>query len=83
MDIMEQAFLNELKEIQSSVTIFLLNGTKLQGILVDYDNDTLFLRREGHTQMIYKQSVSTVMPSMSVHFERKSVETVKNTQNIS
>ena len=83
MDMMEQAFLNELKEIKSAVTIFLLNGTKLQGILVDYDSDTLFLRREGHTQMIYKQSVSTVMPSMSLPFERKSVETVKNTQNIS
>ncbi len=83
MDIMEQAFLAELKENKSAVTIFLLNGTKLQGILVDFDEGALFLRREGHIQMIYKQAVSTIMPSIAVRFERKPMNSVEASQNIS
>ncbi len=67
----EEAFLAELKRTETSITVFLLTGTKLQGILADYDDGALFLRREGHTQMIFKHAVSTVMPSLALQFGKK------------
>ena len=49
-----------------SVTVFLVNGVKLQGIITFFDNETLLLRRDGHTQLIYKHAVSTIMPGEAV-----------------
>jgi len=45
------------------VTIFLINGVKLQGVVSSFDNFSLLLRRDGHVQLVYKHAVSTVMPS--------------------
>ena len=55
-------FLNKLKEKETSVTVFLVNGVKLQGIITWFDDASLLLRRDGHTQLIYKHAVSTIMP---------------------
>ena len=62
----QDAFLGELKNKEVSVTIFLVNGVKLQGIITWFDDSTILLRRDGFTQLIYKHSVSTVMPSSPV-----------------
>ncbi len=62
----EEKFLNELETSQTSVTVFLLNGTKLQGILVGHTQYVLFLRRDAHTQVVYKHAVSTIMPSQPI-----------------
>lgn len=62
----QNAFLNELKTQEISVTVFLVNGVKLQGIITWFDDNTILLRRDGFTQMIYKHSVSTVMPGTPV-----------------
>lgn len=59
-------FLNDLKKNKVSVTVFLVNGVKLQGIITWFDNFSLLLRRDGHTQLIYKHAVSTIMPSTPV-----------------
>ncbi len=66
MVVSENDFLNELTKSEIAVTVFLLNGTKLQGILSDFDDNALFLRRDSHTQLIYKHAVSTIMPSISI-----------------
>ena len=59
-------FLNDLRKNKVSVTVFLVNGVKLQGIITWFDNFSLLLRRDGHTQLIYKHAVSTIMSSTPV-----------------
>ena len=59
-------FLTKLQKEEISVTVFLVNGVKLQGIITFFDNETLLLRRDGHTQLIYKHAVSTIMPGEAV-----------------
>lgn len=65
----QNTFLTELKTKEISVTVFLVNGVKLQGIVTWFDEDTILLRRDGFTQLIYKHSVSTVMPSAPVNID--------------
>ena len=62
----QEDFLNDLKKNKVSVTVFLINGVKLQGIITWFDENSLLLRRDGHTQLIYKHAVSTIMPSIAV-----------------
>ena len=59
-------FLDEIKEQKDAVTVFLINGVKLQGIITRHDDESLLLRRDGHTQLVYKHAVSTIMPSVAV-----------------
>ena len=62
----QEDFLNDLKKNKVSVTVFLINGVKLQGIITWFDENSLLLRRDGQTQLIYKHAVSTIMPSTAV-----------------
>lgn len=62
-------FLNDIKKNKVSVTVFLVNGVKLQGLITWFDNFSLLLRRDGHTQLIYKHAISTIMPSTPVDIE--------------
>ena len=62
-------FLNDIRKNKVSVTVFLVKGFKLQGIITWFDNFSLLLRRDGHTQLIYKHAVSTIMPSTPVDIE--------------
>lgn len=62
-------FLNNLRKNKVSVTVFLVNGVKLQGLITWFDSFSLLLRRDGHTQLIYKHAISTIMPSSAVDFE--------------
>ncbi len=62
-------FLNNLKDNKISVTVFLVNGVKLQGLITWFDSFSLLLRRDGHTQLIYKHAISTIMPSAAVDIE--------------
>lgn len=62
----QEDFLSDIKENKISVTVFLINGVKLQGVITFFDGDTLLLRRDGHTQLVYKHAVSTIMPSQAV-----------------
>ncbi len=64
----ENKFLALLKDKEISVTVFLVNGVKLQGIVTWFDDATLSLRRDGHTQLIYKHAVSTIMPGEAIEF---------------
>lgn len=66
MNKVQSDFLNDIKEQKMAVTVFLINGVKLQGIITSHDEESLLLRRDGHTQLVYKHSVSTIMPSVAV-----------------
>lgn len=62
----QDVFLNFIRKNKTPVTIFLVNGVKLQGIVTWFDNFSVLLRRDGHTQLVYKHAISTVMPSAPV-----------------
>ncbi len=61
--ILQDQFLNEVRKQKAPVTVFLVNGVKLQGIITGFDNFCVLLRRDGHSQLVYKHAISTVMPS--------------------
>ena len=60
---LQDTFLNSVRKNKMPVTIFLVNGVKLQGIITWFDNFCVLLRRDGHSQLVYKHAISTVMPS--------------------
>jgi host factor-I protein len=62
----QDVFLNYTRKNKTPVTVFLVNGVKLQGIVTWFDNFSVLLRRDGHTQLVYKHAISTVMPSVPV-----------------
>src|SRR5829696_5633615 len=63
---LQDVFLNHVRKNKVPVTVFLINGVKLQGVISSFDNFCLLLRRDGHVQLVYKHAVSTVMPSAAV-----------------
>ena len=60
---LQDIFLNSLRRSKTPVTMFLVKGVKLQGIITWFDNFSVLLRREGQAQLIYKHAISTIMPS--------------------
>ncbi|MCB1563411.1 MAG: RNA chaperone Hfq [Alphaproteobacteria bacterium] len=58
----QDVFLNKIRKEKMSVTVFLVNGVKLQGIVTWFDNFCLLLRRDSHVQLVYKHAISTIMP---------------------
>lgn len=63
---LQDLFLNALRRSKTPVTMFLVKGVKLQGIVTWFDNFSVLLRRDGQSQLIYKHAISTIMPSGSV-----------------
>ncbi len=62
----QDVFLNHIRKNKVPVTIFLVNGVKLQGIVTWFDNFSVLLRRDAHSQLVYKHAISTVMPAAPV-----------------
>ena len=62
----QDVFLNHVRKSKTPVTVFLVNGVKLQGIITWFDNFSVLLRRDGHTQLVYKHAISTVMPGAAI-----------------
>ncbi|WP_375290221.1 RNA chaperone Hfq [Qipengyuania sp.] len=59
---LQDAFLNLLRKTKTPVTMFLVKGVKLQGIVTWFDNFSILLRRDGQSQLVYKHAISTIMP---------------------
>ena len=59
---LQDVFLNHLRKNKTPVTLFLVNGVKLQGIITWFDTFSILLRRDAHSQLVYKSAISTVMP---------------------
>ena len=64
---LQDVFLNHIRKNKTPVTIFLVNGVKLQGVVTWFDNFSVLLRRDGHSQLVYKHAISTVMPGAPVN----------------
>ena len=62
----QDVFLNFVRKNKTPVTVFLVNGVKLQGIITWFDNFCVLLRRDAHSQLVYKHAISTVMPAAPV-----------------
>lgn len=58
----QDVFLNQVRKAKVPLTVFLVNGIKLQGVVTAFDNFSVLLRREGQMQLVYKHAISTVMP---------------------
>jgi len=72
---LQDTFLNSVRKTKTPLTIFLVNGVKLQGVVTWFDNFCVLLRREGQIQLVYKHAISTVMPSGPVQlFDAEKVE---------
>ena len=61
---LQDIFLNSVRKSKNPVTLFLVNGVKLQGVITWFDNFSVLLRREGTVQLVYKHAISTIMPSL-------------------
>ena len=71
-------FLNVLRRDKSPVTIFLISGIKLQGVIVGFDNYSILLKNNV-TQLIFKHAISTVMPSRELSFFNDPAKTDEHT----
>jgi len=67
---LQDAFLNLLRKNKVPVTMFLVKGVKLQGIVTWFDNFSILLRRDGQSQLVYKHAISTIMPGGPVDAEQ-------------
>ncbi|MBV7267048.1 RNA chaperone Hfq [Erythrobacter ani] len=67
---LQDAFLNLLRKNKTPVTMFLVKGVKLQGIVTWFDNFSILLRRDGQSQLVYKHAISTIMPGQSLDAEQ-------------
>jgi host factor-I protein len=67
---LQDYFLNSARRSRTPLTIFLLKGVKLQGVVTWFDTFSLLLRRDGHTQLVYKHSISTLMPARPLELDK-------------
>lgn len=70
---LQDTFLNAVRKSKSSVTIFLVNGVKLQGNITWFDNFCVLLRRDGQAQLVYKHAISTVMPMGPIQLQEQEI----------
>jgi len=72
---LQDTFLNNVRKNKVPLTIFLVNGVKLQGVVTWFDNFCVLLRRARHSQLVYKHAISTIMPGHPIQlFEGGEVE---------
>ena len=63
---LQDTFLNSVRKTKTPLTIFLVNGVKLQGVVSWFDNFCVLLRRDGQSQLVYTHAISTIMPAQPV-----------------
>ena len=66
---LQDSFLNQLRKDKSTVTMFLMNGFQLHGIIKSFDGFTVVLDSDGKQQLIYKHAISTVVPPRPIVLE--------------
>lgn len=65
-EIYQDQFLNQVRKCRMPLTVFLMNGFQMRGIVTGFDAFVILLQSEGKQQMIYKHAVSTIIPSMPI-----------------
>ena len=63
---LQDAFLNHVRKNKVPLTVFLVNGVKLQCVITWFDSFCVLLRRDGQSQLVYKHAISTVMPGQPI-----------------
>jgi len=63
---LQDTFLKHLQKQKTPVTVFLINGVKLQGVVADFDAFCVLLERDGQSQIVYKHAISTALPAYAV-----------------
>jgi host factor-I protein len=71
---LQDTFLNSVRKSKTPLTIFLVNGVKLQGVVTWFDNFCVLLRRDGQSQLVYKHAISTIMPAQPVQLYEPGVD---------
>ena len=71
---LQDTFLNSVRRSKTPLTIFLVNGVKLQGVVTWFDNFCVLLRRDGQSQLVYKHAISTIMPAQPVQLYEPGVD---------
>ena len=71
---LQDTFLNSVRRSKTPLTIFLVNGVKLQGVVTWFDNFCVLLRRDGQSQLVYKHAISTIMPAQPVQLYEPSAD---------
>ena len=66
---LQDLFLNSARKSKAPLTVFLVKGVKLQGVITWFDPFSVLLRRDGQTQLVYKHSISTILPSRPIELE--------------
>ncbi len=75
---LQQTFLNKIRKEKIPVTVFLVNGVKLEGIITWFDNFSVLLKRHDHQQLVYKHAISTIFPLSPITlFEEEEEENVE------
>ena len=64
---LQDVFLNQVRKDGIPITIYLVNGFQLKGIVKGFDNYTVVLDSEGKQQLIYKHAVSTISPANPIN----------------
>ncbi len=73
---MQDVFLNACRRDKKPVTVYLVNGVKLQGVISGFDNFSVVLKRNQMAQLVYKHSIATVVPSVPMNLSRTDGETM-------
>lgn len=71
---LQDIFLNQARKTGMTLTVFLMNGFQLKGIVTGFDNYTVIIDSEGKQQLIYKHAISTIVPSKPVQFTEEDPE---------
>ena len=65
---LQDVFLNQVRKEKQAITIFLVNGFQIKGLVTGFDNYTVVLDCEGKQELIYKHAISTIIPTYPVNF---------------
>ncbi|HAA89929.1 MAG: Protein hfq [Thermoanaerobacterales bacterium 50_218] len=69
---LQDFFLNQIRKENIPVTVYLVNGFQLKGVVRGFDNFTVILESEGKQQMIYKHAISTIIPLKPINLSPES-----------
>lgn len=69
---LQDAFLNRVRQEKVPVTMFLMNGFQMRGLVRGFDSFIVVLETDGRQQMIYKHAISTVAPVRAVELQEES-----------
>ena len=62
----QDVFLNQARRERTPLTVFLVNGFQMRGVITGFDSFVVVLESDGRQQMLYKHAISTIVPASSI-----------------